>query len=157
MEVRKIKKDEYEQAYNLISAIMKAEFPEDEGAYPLEDVSNIDKAYGHLAEAFFVASDDEGNVVGTVAVKREDDRTAFLRRIFVDPNCRGKRIGKKLVDRAIAFCKEVGYHEIIFKTTSRMKSAIKLCEKQGFVERAKIDLGSIELLKFTLFLKENAA
>lgn len=154
MEVRKIKQSEYTKAKELIDNILHSEFPEDADAYPLEDLKDIDASYGHLAEAFFVAVDDKSNLIGTVAVKREDDRTAFLRRIFVDPNSRGKQIGKKLIKRAIDFCQEVGYEEIIFKTTSRMQSAIKLCEKYGFVERAKLDLGAIELLKFTLFLKE---
>lgn len=154
MEVRKINKEEHQAALELITDVMKSEFPSDSGVYPLSDVSDISQAYGHIGEAFFVMVDKQ-KIIGTVAVKREDERTAFLRRIFVHKGYRGKKYGKKLLERAIGFCSEVGYQEIIFKTTSTMKSAIGLCVKQGFVERAKIDLGDIELLKFTLLLKDN--
>lgn len=153
--IRKIKKEEYDQARNLIVSIMRGEFSEDIDAYPLQDIDNIETSYGNLGEAFFVAVQN-GTVIGTCGVKREDDRTAFLRRIFVHPDYRRQQCGSKLMDRAIEFCREVGYQEIVFKTTSRMEGAIKLCAHKGFIERAKLDLGGIELYKFTLFFKENS-
>ncbi|MBU1862793.1 MAG: GNAT family N-acetyltransferase [Candidatus Omnitrophica bacterium] len=155
MNVRKIKPGEYREAHDLIVSIMKNEFSEDLNAYPLQDVDDISASYGNLGEAFFILAAN-GKVVGTVGVKREDERTALLRRIFVNADYRRKQCGSKLMDRAIEFCREVGYQEIIFKTTSRMQGAIKLCQHKGFTERAKIDLGGFELLKFTLFLKENS-
>ena len=121
----------------------------------MHDLENIEDSYSKLGEAFFVGCNNAG-VIGTVGVKREDERTAFIRRIFVHPKYRGKKIGSKLMDRAIEFCREVGYQEIVFKTTSKMTGAISLCLHKGFVERAKIELGGIELLKFTLFIKENS-
>lgn len=155
MEVRKIKKNEYAAAKDLIRSIMRDEFSTDLNAYPFQDIENIGASYGNLGEAFFVALDGD-NVVGTVGVKREDERTAFIRRIFVDPAERGKKIGSQLMDRAIDFCREVGYQEIVFKTTSRMQDALRLCMHKGFVEKAKIDLGEFDIVKSTLFLKENS-
>jgi GNAT superfamily N-acetyltransferase len=67
--------------------------------------------------------------------------------MFVSPDYRGQKIGSKLVERALQFCEEVGY-EFVFRTTSRMTQAIELCKKNGFVQRAKIQLGPIELFKF---------
>jgi len=156
VEIRKIKKDEHENAQDLIISIMKDEFAEDIDAYPLQDLDDISSSYGNLGEAFFVCTESSGAIVGTVAVKREDERTALLRRIFVHHDYRRRQVGSMLIDRAIEFCREVGYQEIVFKTTSKMKGAIKLCLNKQFVERAKIDLGTVELLKFTLFLKENS-
>ncbi len=155
MKIRKIKKEEYDQAKELILSIMTGEFSEESNAYPSQDLNDIGSSYGKLGEAFFVATEN-GSIIGTVGVKREDDRTAFLRRIFVRPEYRRKRIGDKLMDRAIDFCGEVGYQEIVFNTTSRMQGAIKLCQRKEFSERAKLDMGGIELLKFTLFLRENS-
>lgn len=133
----------------LITGIMEEEFRDAQSAYPTDDISNIETAYGGLGEAFFVAVN--GNkVVGSVAIKKEDERVALLRRLFVDPSYRKQQLGVKLVDRALKFCDEVGYDEIIFKTTSQMVGAVKLCQKCGFVQRAKIQLGGLELLKFSL-------
>ena len=55
-----------------------------------------------------------------------------------------------ILERALEFCREVGYEEIVFKTTSKMSGAIELCKRNGFVQRAHIALGPIELLKFSL-------
>ena len=108
-----------------------------------------------MGEAFFIAQED-GRVVGTVGIKREDKRAAFLRRLFVLPAYRHKRIGSALIDRAVQFCREVGYDEVVFKTTSTMQRAIELCKRKGFIQRARLDLGSIQLFKFALFLKNMA-
>lgn len=156
IQIRKIKKDEHEKVQDLIISIMRNEFAEDIDAYPLKDLDDLSAAYGNLGEAFFVGLTTDSRIVGTCAIKREDERTALLRRIFVDPDYRRRQLGSMLMDRAIEFCREVGYQEIIFKTTSKMKGAIKLCKHKQFLERAKIDIGNFEIFKFVLFLKENS-
>ncbi len=143
------------QVRDLITSIMSEEFGEEKAAYPTEDIEDIQRSYGGLGEAFFVASENHGKVIGTVAVKKEDDRVALLRRLFVAKFYRKKKIGLQLIDRALQFCDEVGYKEIIFRTTSRMEGAIKLCEKRGFIARAHIPMGAVTLLKFSLSLREN--
>ncbi|MFA7255772.1 MAG: GNAT family N-acetyltransferase [Candidatus Omnitrophota bacterium] len=140
---------------DLISGIMDSEFHDAKHAYPTEDVECIEKAYGGIGEAFFVAVDNKSQkVVGTVAIKKEDERVALLRRLFVAPTHRNLRIGKQLIERALDFCREVGYEEVVFKTTSKMSGAINLCRANGFVQRAHIVLGPIELIKLSLSLRE---
>ncbi|MDP3919569.1 MAG: GNAT family N-acetyltransferase [Candidatus Omnitrophota bacterium] len=138
---------------SLIKEIMAHEFNDDQGAYPTEDIEEVERSYGGLGEAFFVA-EDNSQIVGTVAIKKEDDRVALLRRLFVAADYRKRKIGLELVDHALEFCHEVGYEEIIFRTTSRMQAAIKLCQKCGFIPRAKLKLGPIELLKFALSIRD---
>lgn len=142
-------------AKQLITRILKEEFPKEISAFHLEDLDNISRSYGKLGEAFFVASNN-GHIVGTVGIKQEDERTALLRRLFVDPQFRRKKIGSQLVERAIQFCREVGYEELIFKTTSTMKNAIRLCELKGFMQRTRLDVGPVQLVKFALFLKNES-
>lgn len=139
----------------LITSIMNEEFHQDKKAYPIDDIKSIHQSYGDIGEAFFVAIDGE-KIVGTVGVKKEDDRVALMRRLFVAIPYRKRRIGQQLIDRVFQFCKEVGYQEIVFKTTSRMEGAIKLCQKCGFVPRAKLKLGEVELLKFALSLRDGS-
>ena len=137
---------------HLIDGIMDEEFHDQKAAYPTEDIENIEHFYGSLGDAFFVAERDH-KIVGTIAIKKEDDRVALLRRLFVDPAFRRRQIGLKLMDRALQFCHEVGYQEIVFRTTSRMEVAAMICQRRGFVPRAKIQLGQLELMKFTLSLR----
>ncbi|MBI4368115.1 MAG: GNAT family N-acetyltransferase [Candidatus Omnitrophica bacterium] len=154
--IRKCHPNDQNAARNLIVRIMGEEFPKESSSFPVDDLDEIGSSYGKLGEAFFVAVTD-GKIVGTIGVKQEDKRTAMLRRFFVDSGCRGKRIGSQLLDRAIEFCREVGYDEVIFKTTSTMENAVHLCERRGFLPRAKLEVGAIKLLKFALFLKGEAA
>ena len=140
---------------SLVTGIMETEFHDAASAYPTDDIDQIDRTYGGLGEAFFVAVNGE-KIVGSVAIKKEDDRIALLRRLFVDPAYRKKQLGVKLIDRALQFCDEVGYREVIFKTTSKMEGANRLCQRCGFVQRAKIQLGGLELLKFSLSLRNGS-
>ena len=152
--IRRSMQEDDAAVVELITSIMDSEFHDAKHAYPTEDVECIEKAYGAIGEAFFVAVDNKSHqVVGTVAIKKEDDRVALLRRLFVAPTHRNLKIGKRLIDRALDFCREVGYEEVVFKTTSKMSGAIDLCCKNGFVQRAHIVLGPVELIKLSLSLR----
>ncbi len=153
--IRKFCVDDAEQVKGLISSIMSIEFPEQAKNYPLDDLDDIVKTYCNVGEGFFVAVFGD-EIIGTVAVKQEDERTALIRRIFLKPEYRGRRYGERMLEEAVNFCGVVGYQEIVFKTTSNMDKAIKLCLKKGFVEKARVDIGGIELFKFALFLKQNS-
>ena len=152
VKIRRVETTDTEAVKQLITQIMDAEFQEDKAAFATADLDHLLESYGALGEAFFVAENGK-SIVGTVGVKKEDDRVAFLRRIFVAPAYRKKRIGLELLKRAIEFSQEVGYQELIFKTTSRMKGACELVRRHGFNLRAKIPMGRLELLKFSLSLK----
>ncbi len=150
--IRRFEQEDQEHVCSLITQIMNEEFHEDKAAYPTDDIDHVEKAYGGLGEAFFVAINAH-KVVGTIAVKKEDDRVALMRRLFVDKSFRNRKIGVMLIDRALQFCDEVGYAEIVFRTTSRMSGANRICQKKGFKERACLQLGSIDLYKFALSLR----
>lgn len=153
VKVRRLEPRDVDAVRKLINRIMDEEFPEDRGAFSAEDLATLTKSYGRLGEAFFIAEDGQ-KVVGTVGVKREDERLALIRRIFVAPEYRKRKIGLELLNRAIEFCDEVGYQELVFKTTSRMSGAIGLMKRRGFQSRAKVPMGQLELLKFGLSLRE---
>lgn len=151
VQIRRILPDDEKLVKDLITSVMNEEFHDSKSAYPTDDLDQIQKVYNSLGEAFFVAVDGK-KIIGTVAVKKEDDRVALMRRLFVSRDYRNQKIGVKLIDHVFHFCDEVGYEEIIFKTTSRMEGANKLCQKKGFVQRAKLALGQVELLKFSIAL-----
>lgn len=149
--IRPVTEKEDSQVKELIAAILEKEFSAEEKAFFGSDIECVSRNYSGNGEVFFVAT-DQSKIVGTVGIKREDGRNALLRRIFVSPDYRGRKIGSGLIEKAVDFCRKEGYEEIIFKTTSRMKEAIKLCEANGFTKKMRIELGPLELLKFTIHL-----
>jgi len=83
-------------------------------------------------------------------VKEESKKTAIIRRLFVAPSFRGKGYGSLLIDRALDFCKEKDYHELVFHAATPMKSAIDLCGSRGFKEKEKLVLGGVDITRFVL-------
>ncbi|MBI4398268.1 MAG: GNAT family N-acetyltransferase [Candidatus Omnitrophica bacterium] len=154
-EIRKFQKQDAPEVKKLIDDIMDSEFADVLGAFPPDDLENISDYYGKAGEAFYVALID-GKIVGSIGIKKEDDRTALIRRIFVFPKYRGQQLGKHLLEKALEFCREVGYQEVVFKTTSRMQEAIGLFEENGFHEKVHLKLGNTELFKLTYFIRENS-
>lgn len=148
MPTRAYKESDAAQVKELISSIMRNEFKQELRAYPEDDLTNISKVYGGKKDIFLVAEEGQ-RIVGTVAIKGEDDGVALLRRLFVHPEYRHKGYGLNLLDEAINFCKHQGYRVIVFRSTDRMTQANNLCQKKGFVERAKVNFGPFRILKFT--------
>lgn len=153
--IRPFEAKDQEQVVRLINAIMDEEFQHERTAYPVDDIQEVKGAYGGRGEAFFVAANGEG-VVGTAGIKKEDPRTALLRRLFVARKSRNQKIGQKLLKAVLDFCSQSGYEEVIFKATSRMQAAIGLLQREGFSARAHVKLGAVELIKLTLHLPADA-
>jgi len=151
IEIRSVTEKEDAQVREMIASILESEFLPEEKAFFSTDIEHVSRNYAGNGEVFFIAR-DQNKIVGTVGIKREDERVSLLRRVFVRPEYRGRKIGSQLITRAIEFCQREGYEEMVFKTTSRMKEAIKLCEANGFTKKMRIELGGLELLKFTIYL-----
>lgn len=148
MQVRIFKEGDGPGVKELVDSIMKGEFGEESGAYPEDDLLNIPKTYGGPKDVFLVACEG-GSVVGTAAIKGDSEDVALLRRLFVHPAYRQKGYGRRLLKKTIDFCRGNGYRVIVFRSTDRMAQANNLCRKMGFVERARVNFGGFEILKFT--------
>ena len=151
MQIRKFTEADGPKIKELILSILEKEYPFDRKAYSDTDLENIYASYGGARDAFFVIAEDN-RILATAGIKEDSTQTALLRRVFVDPKERRKGYGSKLLDEAIKFCKDAGYKELVFRTTSKMVQAIELCKKKGFKEIEKIDLGGFFIHKFTLSL-----
>ncbi len=75
---------------------------------------------------------DTGEVLGMVAYHRHSDTRCEMKRLFVRPEGRGRRIGDRLVEEIMARAKEAGYEEMVLDTLIPLKPAIHLYEKYGF-------------------------
>ena len=70
--------------------------------------------------------------VGCVFIVKEDDTSARLRLLLVDPQARGLGIGAKLVDEAVQFARGCGYRKITLWTHSVLVGARRIYERAGF-------------------------
>jgi DNA-binding MarR family transcriptional regulator/N-acetylglutamate synthase-like GNAT family acetyltransferase len=82
-------------------------------------------------DRIFLATFDE-QIIGAVAILGHSRYLAQLRWLLVHPDFRDLGLGKKLVEDAIAFCKEKQYSKVYLLTTNQQTTAIKLYLAAGF-------------------------
>ena len=73
-----------------------------------------------------------GGLVGCIAIVGASATEAQLRWYLVDPSARGLGLGKRLLDEAVAFCRESGYDSVFLWTVSALTTAAQLYRAAGF-------------------------
>lgn len=94
-----------------------------------EEIAHLDSHY----EAIYLARwNDEP--AGCVALRRIDDTTSEMKRLYVRPGFRGKDVGRALAARLIEEAQNRGYKRMLLDTLPTMTSAIRLYESLGFTD-----------------------
>lgn len=75
-----------------------------------------------------------GMLAGCIALKKIDAHSCELKRLYIRPQFRGKRIGSLLVEQIIEDARHIGYTYMLLDTLPFLKSAIRLYKKYGFQE-----------------------
>jgi GNAT superfamily N-acetyltransferase len=74
----------------------------------------------------------DGERVGCVFCVREDEVTARLRILLVDPKARGHRLGTRLVDTCLQFARDAGYLRMVLWTNRPLVAARSIYLSAGF-------------------------
>ncbi len=77
-------------------------------------------------------ADRAGEVVGSVFCIRDDEETAKLRLLYVEPSVRGTGTGAALVDACIGFAREAGYRRMVLWTQANLVAARRIYAARGF-------------------------
>jgi ribosomal protein S18 acetylase RimI-like enzyme len=107
------------------------------------EIDTLDTYY----ELMLVARVD-GNVAGCVALRRIDDQTCEMKRLYVRPAFRGHDFGRTLVNAVIAEACERAYERMRLDTLPTMTSAMALYESLGFRDIAPYRFNPIAGTRF---------
>ena len=77
----------------------------------------------------------EGQLAGCVALHPLEDAICEMKRLYLRPQFRGRKLGRTLADRIIAEARQIGYQRIRLDTVEPvMKDAVAMYRKIGFRE-----------------------
>jgi putative acetyltransferase len=97
----------------------------------LADLDDVDREYV-AGGGIFVVVLDQGDVVGTGGIRRLDDDTGELRRMFLLERCRGLGIGRLLGEHLLGHARRQGFSRVRLRTHYSLTESHRLYQHLGF-------------------------
>lgn len=98
-----------------------------------QELEGLPGAYAPPSGALLVARDGAA-AAGCVALRRIDERTGEMKRMYVREAWRGKGLGRRLALAVIAEARRRGYARLVLDTLPKLGTAIALYRDLGFRE-----------------------
>jgi putative acetyltransferase len=96
----------------------------------------------------FLVAVNDGEIIGTMALKKINSKTVRLKRMYVRSGHERKGVAQKLLDEVVNFAKNKGYEKMLLRTYPIMENANRFWKKNGFVETRGYDPEQIHVVKF---------
>ncbi len=101
---------------------------------------NVEQYFLHAAAEIFDdpegsrlwIAEEDGQIKGSICIVKKGEHKAQLRLFGMDESLQGKHVGTRLMNTAMAFCKEKGYTHIGLWTIDICQAARHLYGKYGF-------------------------
>jgi GNAT superfamily N-acetyltransferase len=149
MEVREVRPEEHDQAGRVV-ALAYSEFAGEPDQGWDDHIALVRDVSGRVDRTVVLVAVEDGRVLGSATIELDgvigdDDHElppdgAVLRMVGVDPACRGRGVGRALVQAVADRARAAGRRVLILRTTPQMKAAHRLYESMRFVRDAPLDL-----------------
>lgn len=129
---------EYQEIYDekvkdLITEIFIEEFDFEEYRDAIKN-ENILEEYIFGGGNFWIAIDNDNNVIGTIGGKAIDEGTLEIKRVYCKKNFRGMGISQKMYNVLENFALEKGFRSLFLGTYDKLERAIGFYYKNNFVD-----------------------
>jgi N-acetylglutamate synthase-like GNAT family acetyltransferase len=152
-----------QEVIDLITGIQQDELGIKITADDQPDLKSIISVYQKGNGNFWI-SEDDGRVVGTIALIDTGNSEVALRKMFVHRDYRGKEKGvaQQLINNLFEWCVKMNVQAIYLGTIDSMKAAHRFYEKNGFQKIVKQDMPAtfpvmqVDNVFYKFLFKENA-
>jgi RimJ/RimL family protein N-acetyltransferase len=87
-------------------------------------------------------------VVGCAALRRVDDLSAEMKRVYLRPAARGTGLGRRLVTAVLAEARRLGYQRVCLDVLPEFTAAQALYRSLGFVPAAPVSFNPVPGTQF---------
>ena len=99
----------------------------------------------------------EGRIIGSAAIVKFSEKEAQLRWLLLHPEVRGRGLGRRLVEDALDFCRDVGYSSVFLWTVNTLPIAAQLYQSVGFKQTDELTHelwgSTVTVVRYELALK----
>lgn len=97
------------------------------------ELEHLEDKYGMPDGRLYLALCD-GKPAGCIGLKKLDKDNCEMKRLYVRPEFRGRKIGDLLIQKIIDDAKSIGYKHMLLDTLPFLESAVHMYKKWGFYE-----------------------
>ena len=119
-----------------------------------EEMATLPGRYAEPQGRLFYA-EHEGRGAGCVGIRPLAEGVCELKRLYVDPACRGLGVGRLLALEAIRAARRIGYRKMLIDTLPAMRIAVRLYRELGFQEAPAYYQTAVEGTQFLALDLEN--
>ena len=76
----------------------------------------------------------DGQIAGTISLRKIRGDCGEIKRMYIKPEFRGKKLGNLMIEKVISISEENGFSKLFLDTSLFMSSAVSLYKKFGFKE-----------------------
>ena len=76
----------------------------------------------------------DGQIAGTISLRKIRGDCGEIKRMYIKPEFRGKKLGNLMIEKVISVSKENGFSKLYLDTALFMSSGVSLYKKFGFKE-----------------------
>lgn len=99
-------------------------------------------------EGHLLLAREGDSVLGCAALRRVDESTCEMKRVYVRPAARGRNLGRLLVEAILKEAKLAGYSRICLDVLPEFTTAQKIYESMGFESARPVSFNPVPGTKF---------
>ncbi|HTF05724.1 MAG TPA: GNAT family N-acetyltransferase [Bacteroidia bacterium] len=122
---------------------------------PEKELEDLSAQYSYAVGGAIFIAEEQGKIAGCVAVKKIGDQICEMKRLYVRPAFRGRKLGQQLADTIVKKAAQLGNERMYLDTHREAQAvAIAMYRKMGFRECADYHANPGKLLCLELDLTE---